>query len=47
MDRNEIEMQHDDEISGAVARAMVSVVAVMALIIMATVLVFSSGGGLA
>ena len=40
----DIEIQRDDEQSALIAKVMVSVVAAMALIVMATVVVFSSGG---
>ena len=43
MERYETEMRRDDEQSSLVAKAMVSVVATMALLVIATVLVFSAG----
>lgn len=46
MDRYDIEFQQDEEQSAQVAMAMVSVVAAMALVVLATVLVFWSGGGI-
>jgi hypothetical protein len=44
MERPETEIQRDDEQSSLVAKVMVSAVAAMALLVVATVLVFSSGG---
>ena len=44
MELHETEIRMNDEQSDLVAKAMVSVVAAMALIVMATVLAFSSGG---
>jgi hypothetical protein len=44
MELHENEIRVDDEQSALVAKAMVSVVAAMALIVMATVLAFHSGG---
>jgi hypothetical protein len=47
MNRYETEIRNDDELSDLVAKTMVSVVAAMALVVMATVLAFWSGGGIA
>jgi hypothetical protein len=47
MNYNEVEIRNDDELSALVAKAMVSVVATMALLVMATVLAFSWSGGIA
>lgn len=46
MSRNETEVQRDDEQSAAIAKAMVSVVAAMALVMVVTVLAFQSGGSI-
>jgi len=44
MELHETEVRANDEQSTLVAKAMVSVVAAMALIVMATVLAFHAGG---
>ncbi len=44
MELYETQIRRDDEQSSLVAKTMVSVVAVMALMVMATILVFSAGG---
>ncbi len=44
MELHETKIQMDDEQNSVVAKAMVSVVAIMALMVIATVLVFSAGG---
>ena len=46
MDLHESDIRSNDELSNLMAKAMVSVVAAMALLVMATVLVFSAGGAL-
>lgn len=46
MNWNDIEVRQDDEISDAVAKAMLSGVTLMVLIVLATVLVFSTGGSI-
>jgi hypothetical protein len=47
MNRNATEIRNDDELSDLAVKAMVSVVATMALAVLATVLTFWSGGGIA
>ena len=46
MELHETEIRNDDQQSGLVPRAMVSTVAAMALIVLATALVFHSGGAI-
>ena len=46
MNWNDIEVRQDDETSDAVAKAMLSGVTLMVLIVLATVLVFSTGGSI-
>jgi len=44
MELHEIEIRSDDELNSLVAKAMVTVVAAMALLVMVTVIAFHAGG---